>query len=146
MNGFVNRLLRKKTMLRTFQMTLVERIRYVCVKKTASRSKPTLFYSIDNYHHYKRRGKIHVLKNRCLIRPYVFLLLPWCSPGGCSIVFQSSSYMQRFNALANLCEWAGQFSAWLATQNIMIKSPCNVYPLTSHPYIVKLGFTGVYIF
>ena len=24
--------------------------------------------------------------------------------------------------------------------------PCNVYPLTHHFYIVKLGFTGVYIF
>ena len=30
--------------------------------------------------------------------------------------------------------------------SIMIKSPCNVYPLTPHFYIVKLGFTGVYIF
>ena len=27
----------------------------------------------------------------------------------------------------------------------MITSPCNVYPLTPHFYIVKLGFTGVYI-
>ena len=27
---------------------------------------------------------------------------------------------------------------------IMITSPCNVYPLTPHFYIVKLGFTGVY--
>ena len=25
-------------------------------------------------------------------------------------------------------------------------SPCNEHPLTSHFYIVKLGFTGVYIF
>ena len=31
-------------------------------------------------------------------------------------------------------------------ENIMITCPCNVYPLTSHFYIVKLGFTGVYIF
>ena len=29
---------------------------------------------------------------------------------------------------------------------IMITSPCKVYPLTPHFYIVKLGFTGVYIF
>ena len=29
--------------------------------------------------------------------------------------------------------------------HIMITSPCNVYPLTPHLYIVKLGFTGVYI-
>ena len=28
---------------------------------------------------------------------------------------------------------------------IMLTSPCNVYPLTSHFYIVKLGFSGVYI-
>ena len=30
-------------------------------------------------------------------------------------------------------------------EGIMITSPCNVYPLTPHFYIVKLGFTGVYI-
>ena len=29
--------------------------------------------------------------------------------------------------------------------NIMLTSPCNVYPLTPHFYILKLGFTGVYI-
>ena len=28
---------------------------------------------------------------------------------------------------------------------IMITCPCNVYPLTPHLYIVKLGFTGVCI-
>ena len=28
----------------------------------------------------------------------------------------------------------------------MITCPCNVYPLTPHFYIVKLGFTGVFIF
>ena len=28
---------------------------------------------------------------------------------------------------------------------IRITFSCNVYPLTSHFYIVKLGFTGVYI-
>ena len=28
---------------------------------------------------------------------------------------------------------------------IMITSPCNEHPLTPHFYIVKLGFTGVYI-
>ena len=28
---------------------------------------------------------------------------------------------------------------------IMKTSPCNVHPLTPHFYIVKLGFTGVYI-
>ena len=28
---------------------------------------------------------------------------------------------------------------------IMKSCPCNVYPLTPHFYIVKLGFTGVYI-
>ena len=31
------------------------------------------------------------------------------------------------------------------TLPIMITSPCNEYPLTPHFYIVKLGFTGVYI-
>ena len=29
--------------------------------------------------------------------------------------------------------------------NIMQPSPCNLYPLTPHFYIVKLGLTGVYI-
>ena len=28
---------------------------------------------------------------------------------------------------------------------IRITCPCNVYPLTPHFYIVKLGFTGLYI-
>ena len=28
---------------------------------------------------------------------------------------------------------------------IMQTNPCNVHPLTPHFYIVKLGFTGVYI-
>ena len=28
----------------------------------------------------------------------------------------------------------------------MLTSPCNVDPLTPHFYIVKLGFTGVFIF
>ena len=27
---------------------------------------------------------------------------------------------------------------------IMITCPCDLYPLTPHFYIVKLGFTGVY--
>ena len=31
-------------------------------------------------------------------------------------------------------------------KSIMITIPCYVYPLTPHFYIVKLGFTGVYIF
>ena len=30
--------------------------------------------------------------------------------------------------------------------NISITRPCNVHPLTPQIYIVKLGFTGVYIF
>ena len=33
-----------------------------------------------------------------------------------------------------------------AIGHIMQTCPCNVYPLTPHFYIVKLGFTGVYIF
>ena len=28
----------------------------------------------------------------------------------------------------------------------MLTCPCDLYPLTPHFYIVKLGFTGVYIF
>ena len=31
-------------------------------------------------------------------------------------------------------------------RGIMLKSACNIVPLTSHFYIVKLGFTGVYFF
>ena len=34
---------------------------------------------------------------------------------------------------------------YISFLSIMIASPCNVYPLTPHFYIVKLGFTGVYI-
>ena len=34
----------------------------------------------------------------------------------------------------------------LTGQNIMKTSPCNEDPHTPHFYIVKLGFTGVYIF
>ena len=30
-------------------------------------------------------------------------------------------------------------------EHTMQTSPCNEYPLTPHFYIVKLGFTGVYI-
>ena len=30
--------------------------------------------------------------------------------------------------------------------NIMLTCPCNVYPLTPHFYIVKLGFSEVFIF
>ena len=33
----------------------------------------------------------------------------------------------------------------LGMQAIMQTSPCNEYPLTPHFYIVKLGFTGVYL-
>ena len=32
------------------------------------------------------------------------------------------------------------------TLTIMQTSPCNEYPLTPHFYMVRLGFTGVYIF
>ena len=31
-------------------------------------------------------------------------------------------------------------------KNTRITCPCNEYPLTPHFYIVKMGFTGVYIF
>ena len=33
----------------------------------------------------------------------------------------------------------------LRSHYIRITCPCNKYPLTPHFYIVKLGFTGVYI-
>ena len=36
-------------------------------------------------------------------------------------------------------------SVILQTCCIMLTCPCNVHPLTPHFYIVKLGFTGVYI-
>ena len=29
--------------------------------------------------------------------------------------------------------------------DIMLTFPCNVHPLTPHFYVVKLGFTGVYM-
>ena len=32
------------------------------------------------------------------------------------------------------------------SRHIMLTSPCNVDPLTPNFYIVKVGFTGVYIF
>ena len=38
-----------------------------------------------------------------------------------------------------------QSGAILKNTHIMKTSPCNVYPLTPPLYIVKLGFTGVYI-
>ena len=31
-------------------------------------------------------------------------------------------------------------------KNTMQTRPCNLHPLTPHFYILKLGFTGVYIF
>ena len=44
-------------------------------------------------------------------------------------------------------EPAGRFSRNLVCSiGIRITSPRNVYPLTPHFYIVKLGFAGVYIF
>ena len=37
-------------------------------------------------------------------------------------------------------------SVWVKVfANIMKTCPCNEHPLTPHFYIVKLGFTGVYI-
>ena len=46
----------------------------------------------------------------------------------------------------------GKVVIWVLTvsfevdESKMITCPCNEYPLTPHFYIVKLGFTGVYIF
>ena len=35
---------------------------------------------------------------------------------------------------------------WLTKVNVMMTRGCNLHPLTPLFYIVKLGFTGVYIF
>ena len=43
---------------------------------------------------------------------------------------------------SNVCKQFGLRSG----QTIMPTSPCDVYPLTPHFYIVKLGFTWVYFF
>ena len=40
---------------------------------------------------------------------------------------------------------SGGFPGVLPFHPIRLTCPCNVYPLTPHFYIVKLGFTGVYI-
>ena len=42
--------------------------------------------------------------------------------------------------------WSTYFKEWeMVLRVIMITSPYDLDPLTPHFYIVKLGFTGVYI-
>ena len=40
----------------------------------------------------------------------------------------------------------GKTVIYITDVDITKTSPCNEHPLTPHFYIVKLGFTGVYIF
>ena len=44
------------------------------------------------------------------------------------------------------CDWLGHHLPNSFNCNIMITHLCNLYPLTSHIYIVKLGYTKVFIF
>ena len=50
------------------------------------------------------------------------------------------------NGALHAISTARVFQAKRLVKHIMITHPCNVDPLTSHFYILKLGFTGVYIF
>ena len=56
--------------------------------------------------------------------------------GQCSLFYEN---IFSFFILVNICNRVQDV-------DIMITCPCNVYPLTPHFYIVKLGFTGVFIF
>ena len=40
----------------------------------------------------------------------------------------------------------GNIGFSIGKSDIRITCPCNEHPLTPHFYVVKLGFTGVYIF
>ena len=59
------------------------------------------------------------------------------------VVYGSSSFFAKDGYSATLTEPNIIFS--IIWHTIMKTCPCNVYPLTPHFYIVKLGFTGVYI-
>ena len=71
------------------------------------------------------------VKNRCILRGHVFVM--WYIPCGFdkfkSIISEPVMYA-REQAIAS---------------SIMLTCPCNVHPISSHFYIVKLGFTGIYI-
>ena len=60
-----------------------------------------------------------------------------------------------FGLLSGLGEYLGNSGQWMEVENgrtpekaftITKTSPCNEDPPTPHFYIVKLGFTGAYIF
>ena len=82
----------------------------------------------------------------------------------CTLIFQYLKYHLHgiifFSDVCHLCKkWIKAYFKvkltsvvldiyWakvLPEQCIMITCPCNVHPLTSHFYIQKLGFTGVFI-
>ena len=69
------------------------------------------------------------LKNRCMLHGPVFVM-----------ILLAHTIMEESNKIdfTNKQQREPQ-------QNITKTSPCNEYPLTSHFYIVKFGFTGVYI-
>ena len=54
---------------------------------------------------------------------------------------------QNFHLIMESEGWATYFVSYVySLEYIMLTCPCNEDPLTPHFYIVKLGFTGVYIF
>ena len=62
------------------------------------------------------------------------------------------SQLGRESSVTNSKMWhtraahVSALSVFAVPLNITKTSPCNEYPLAPHFYIVKLGFTGVYIF
>ena len=97
---------------------------------------------------YKRTGyNLNIMRESAylLINPTTvnnFVVLFNCTPvdrASDSVTAQTLSYSFR---------WFGPrlFHLLFHHSTIMITCPCNVYPLTPHFYIVKVGFTRVYIF
>ena len=60
-------------------------------------------------------------------------------------VFWVAMFISEINDVSCLLE-VDMFFDVNVLQSIMKTCPCNLYPLTSHFYIVKLGLTGVYMF
>ena len=50
-----------------------------------------------------------------------------------------------FHLSSCYCEIGLVWNIQILNLFIMVTCPCNEYPLTPHFYIVKVGFTGVYI-
>ena len=77
--------------------------------------------------------------------PQVFILISECL-NGCS---KQNLALKSFSGKAILEKVFEQFG-WTMdrrrSMGIRITCPCDLYPLTPHFYIVKLGFTGVFIF